>query len=199
MNSLDKSDVRQRAYENIVKTIDLTVHLPKQVFKKEWSNFLFFQSDWMFTKEFPRVIDEMLLIEKANVCCLLNLSLTPSMNFEEIAAIYIGEKITDDEYYSKLQADGPSNGWLYGVDTYACMSDAGEWCIYCERSNDVAVIGFRNDSESQKFRSSLDNLHAKPILDLIDGGVAPLIPFNRLVPEWSSALIQNYPHNSSLD
>jgi hypothetical protein len=95
-------------------------------------------------------------------------------------------------YDDKLRDGGPASGWLYRVDRYACASDVGDWCIYCEKSNDVAVIGLRDIGGIGKFETPLKRLWAKPINELIDGGVSPAFPFDQLVPAWRQGLVQNY-------
>jgi hypothetical protein len=78
------------------------------------------------------------------------------------------------------------------MDNYACTSDVGEWCFYCEKGNDIAVIGLREATGIEKFGMPLKRLWAKPIDELVDGGCSPTFPFNKLTPAWRQGLVNNY-------
>jgi len=81
-------------------------------------------------------------------------------------------------YDDQLRDGGPGVGWLYGVDRFACSSDLGEWCIYCEKGNDVGVIGLRADDSAKKFHGAMNDLFSKPIGALV-GGNSSILPFSR--------------------
>jgi hypothetical protein len=183
---------QQKAFSNVVKALDFGRTLPDRVHVGRWSDFLFFQSDHLFASDFPGVVGELLSIEQAHVACLLNVDKTEMFEFESIAAIFLDAMIGGVAYEEKLRDGGPADGWLYRVDTYACASDVGEWCIYCEKNNDVAVIGLRDVGGIGKFEMPLKRLWAKPIGELIDGGRSSAFPFNKLVPAWRQGLVQNY-------
>src|SRR5207253_2039091 len=112
--------------------------------------------------------------------------------FDAIEAIFLDAMTGGAAYADKLRAGGPADGWLYAVDRYACASDVGEWCIYCEKTNDVAVIGLRDGGGIETFETPLKQLWAKPIVELIDGGDSPQFPFDHLVPAWRKGLVDNY-------
>jgi len=183
---------RLAAFGNIEKSIDFDTLLPRFIFTGVWRRFLFCESDRIFGKSFIEAVGEFMHLEGGTVSCLINLDMSPVLAFDSIAAIYIDRGTTGEEYGKALLLGGPQNAWLYRVDRYACASDAGAWCIYCEKSNDVAVIALRNDADYERFRGPLDQMWAKPIDELIDGGSSPLFPFEHLVPEWRSGLLGNY-------
>ncbi len=183
---------RLAAFGNTKRSISCDTLLPELVFAGVWCRFLFFESDRIFGNHFIGAVDELMRLEGASVSCLVNLDLTPVFAFESTAAIYIDQATTNEEYSAALRSGGPQSGWLYRVDRYACASDVGAWCIYCEKSNDVAVIALRNDADYKRFRDALDRLWAKPIEELVDGGGAPLFPFDHLVPKWRKGLLDNY-------
>ncbi|MGD0959769.1 MAG: hypothetical protein ABSB19_08185 [Methylomonas sp.] len=185
-------DARRKAISNIVSALDFDVFLPKRLFKGAWNNFLFFPSDHIFTEEFAEVVAELLNIENAHVCCFLNINETNSLVFENIAAIFLDKTITGREFDAALRGNGPSVGWIYRVDSYVCASDIGEWCIYCERENDIAVIGFRSDCGNRKFRLPMEKLLARPITELVTLEGASIFPFNKLTPDWRSELTKNF-------
>lgn len=192
--SLGEGDAvyRQQAFDNVVKALDFDRMLPDRIHFGPWSDFLFFQSDHVFASDFPEIVRELLSVERANIACLLNLDKTERFEFDYIAAIFLDEMISGVAYDDKLRGGGPASGWLYRVDRYACASDVGEWCIYCEKSNDVAVIGLRGIDGIGRFEKPLKRLWAKPIDELIDGGCSPVFPFDQLVPAWRQRLVKNY-------
>ncbi|MEN6586585.1 MAG: hypothetical protein ABFE02_11155 [Sulfuricella sp.] len=183
---------QRKAFDNIVTALDFDRLLPARVFLEVWSDFLFFQSDYIFAPEFVEVMGESLRLENAHVSCLLNLDKTGTFEFGDIAAIFLDERVTGREYRDELHGRGSADGWLYLVDRYARASDVGEWCIYCEKANDVAVIGFRGIGGVEKFEKPLKRLWARPIEELVDGGHTPVFPFNNLTPTWRKGLVQHY-------
>ena len=84
-----------------------------------------------------------------------------------------------------------SSGWLFGMDQYACVSDVGRWCIYCEKENDVAVIAFRDETGGCDFSQPLTDLHASPA-DQIGSDPSVPFPLNSLTYAWREALEVNY-------
>ncbi len=190
---MDSSEDKQRsAFFNTVEAGDFKGMLPNSVLIDAWTVFLFFQSDYVFSADFVDIVREFLHLEDAQSACLLNLDKTESLDFDSAAAIYIDERVDGAAYQEKLHAGGPVSGWLFGVDRYVCASDVGEWCIYCEKGNDVAIIGFKGCECGGKFEAPLRSLSAKPIEDLIDGGCTLLFPFDQLVPTWRKGLVDNY-------
>ena len=189
---VDAKEARRRAFRNVVGSLKLDRLLPDKVFSGAWSDFLFFESDQMFAPEFAEAIGDFLRVENSGVCCLLNLSETDSSEFEKIAAIFLDGMVTGREYETLLRGGGPAVGWLYSMDRYGCASEIGEWCIYCEKNNDIAVVALRSDSGASKFESSLEKLHAKPIEAIRGGELAELFPFSELTSEWRAALIEHY-------
>ncbi|QET05837.1 hypothetical protein FOB72_28175 [Cupriavidus pauculus] len=183
---------RLAAFENVKKSINFDALLPEFVFSGAWRRFLFCESDRIFGKHFIDAVTELMCLEDGTVSCIVNLDATPVLEFESVAAIYIDRVTTVDEYNEALRSGGPGNGWLYRVDRYVCVSDAGAWCIYCEKSNDVAVIALRDDAHYERFHGPLGQLWAKPIKELVEGGASALFPFDHLVPEWRKALLENY-------
>lgn len=181
----------QRAFENALRTVNLDRQLPQQVFYGQHT-YLFFESDRLFVPEFLDTAVQLLRLEGARVTCLLNLDKTAVMSFEEAAAVFLNDQVTGEMYKRVLEEGGPANGWLYRVDRYIAISDVGTWCIYCEKENDIAVIGLRDGCEAEAFDDPLRQLGARPIEELIEGGCAPLFPYDHLVPVWRRELVANY-------
>ncbi|WP_454725817.1 MULTISPECIES: hypothetical protein [Cupriavidus] len=198
MNGTRQEDAQRLAFENLSRTLDRRRRFPNQVFKEGWSIFLFFESDWVFDSGFSDVLNEILTIEGGRVACLLNIDKTSSFEFEKISSIFVDQTTTRNAYEQALERGGPEKGWIYLMDSYVCMSDVGDWCFYCERSNDIAVMALREAGYISRFQGPLDNLLAKPIEALLDGGCSPLFPFDHLVPAWRKVLLENYGGTGSL-
>lgn len=198
MNGMKQEDVHRLAFKNLSRTLDRGWGFPNQVFKGRWSVFLFFESDRAFDPEFSDILNDILIIEGGSVACLLNIDKTNLFEFESISSIFIDRTTTRNSYGLALEGDGPESGWIYLMDKYICMSDIGDWCFYCEKSNDIAVMALREVEYVSRFQRPLSSLLAKPIEELLDGGRSPLFPFDHLVPAWRKVLLENYGRTGNL-
>lgn len=193
MSQMTQEDARRRAFHNLSLALDTRSRLPGRVYHGAWNRFLFFESDRVFAPEFAGVIGELLKLEGGQVACLLNIDKATLVESKMRGAIFLDAITTNRSYEAALEGDGPANGWIYQMDNYGCMSDIGEWCIYCEKANDIALIALRETTiDENKFEIPLQHLCAKPIEQLISGGDSPLFPFDHLVPAWRKGLIDNY-------
>ncbi len=186
---------RLDAFQNVCASINSTALLPEQVFKGNWNQFLFFETDMIFARSFPEVVTDIIRIEQAKCCCLLNYDLTPVIEYQAAAMMFLDESLGGEEYFSRLKMNGPSSlgtEWLFRMDRYGCASNKGEWCIYCEKTNDVAVIGLRNSDGAAKFSKPLKKLYAHSIEAFLEMGSLAPVPFNVLVESWRHGLVQNY-------
>lgn len=179
------------ALENLVCGIDLTAHLPGQVFRGIWSDFWFMESDQLFSMDTMNGIIGLLSEDIPDYCCILNLSeveIDASTN-----PIYMVKRSTStSEFNSRLYSRGIPDAWIYGRDRFGFSSSTGQWCIYCERENDVAVIAFRDIAGSLKYASALSNFHAEQLLGMLAKGATGPVPFNALTPQWRKQLVENY-------
>jgi len=183
---------RLTAFHNVAASVDATAFLPRQVFAGAWDGFLFFEADRMFAPFFAEVMIEFIHAEHATSCCLLNFSQTSTLEYQEAAAVFLEEGVTGSDYDSRLRNGGPAEGWLFAMDRYGCASDKGEWCIYCEKANEIAIIGLRYPSGAEKLASPLMKLRASPIGPLVQMGPNAPPPYKMLTPEWREGLINNY-------
>jgi len=177
---------------NAINAIDINKQFPGFVFYDGWCAFRFFQSDYIFSSDFVDIVKKLLLIEHSNVSCLVNLDRGEQALSDTASAIYINNDSDPAVYNSKLCGGGPADGWLYGVDRYVCSTELGRWCIYSEKANDIAVIGFRSHEDILEFDAPLNQISAKPLSDLIERGKTPVSPFNILTLEWKKRLTDNY-------
>ena len=183
---------REAAFGHVVSFIDLAAFLPGQVFIGGGLDFGFFESDRIFAPSFADIINDFMSAEEATSCCLVNLSRTRTMTYNEAAVIFIEKQTTSIEYDAQLRSGGPAAGWLFSMDRYGCASDGGSWSIYCEKGNDVAVIALRDQSVAKRHSSLLRKLHAEAIDILIRQESAAPFPFSSLTPKWRNELDKQY-------
>jgi hypothetical protein len=180
------------AFRNVVASINSTAVLPAQVFAGDWYQFLFCESDRIFEPAFANVVTDLLLLEQANSCCFINFDTSPVIELPIADVLFVDKQITPVEFSASLRRGGPSLGWFYSMYRYGCTSDIGEWCIYFEKMNDMAVIGLRHLGSIEKFASPLKELYAHSIETFLEMGSSAPIPFNKLVDTWRHSLIRNY-------
>jgi hypothetical protein len=180
------------AFDNAISSINTDVFFPSQVFVEGFSEYKFFESDQIFSPSFAGAINSLLLEDGALVCSLINLSQTRTETYGEAAALFFEAGIAPAEYDARLQAGGPGRGWMFTGDRFCCASDTGSWSIYCEKNNDVAVIGLQDRGTVERLSSGLHKLHAEEIVALLDQGAEAVPPFGILVPRWRYELTRHY-------
>ncbi|MDR5734769.1 hypothetical protein QCE47_20875 [Caballeronia sp. LZ025] len=180
------------AIVHVKQALNSNFLFPNNVFSREWHTFRFFESDRMFESGFVEVVRSLLAAESAHLACMVNLDRSDDFKTELIEAAFLQSQTSGHEFDDVLREGGPQSGWLFNVDRYACSSDVGAWCIYCEKSNDVAVIALRLDTDLSIFTESMRLLDAQPIRDLLDGSQSNRFPFNRMVGEWRQGLSESY-------
>lgn len=188
----------RQAFETLVGLLNGS-SFPSYVLNGKWEELLFCESRIITWGRFPEVVRVLLEVEQSLIACLLNVTHGIPREFESAPAIYLDEYLTKHSYLAALKQGGPGKDILHSVDSYACASDVGSWCIYTERDNDVAVVAFRNKVVSEGYRQVVEILKAEPIDRLIAGDVPQRPPFNMLVPEWRDGLYKNYKARSTAD
>jgi hypothetical protein len=187
-----QEEILKRAFENLVGALKPDTLLPSNVFSGTWNSYLFFPSDHMFFGPFVPAIKMLLQAENANAACQLNLSESPEIKFKTASAIYIDQATTGTDYVTKLRGHGPSDGWIYAMQLYGCASNVGRWCMYCERSNDIAVIALQNAEDHKDFEQPLTLLNTGPLESLCRTGKDGTFPFNKLTREFHDELTNHY-------
>ncbi|MDY0271121.1 MAG: hypothetical protein RBR37_01225 [Advenella sp.] len=189
---IDENSCR-KALLNARNAFDPKIKFPNNVFTRSWDCYLFFPSDRMLRKDFANSISEFIFLEQANIVCLLNLTRSPSLEFESAAALYLDKDINESQYHALIWGSGPAEaeGWIFNMEDYICTSDVGSWCMYCERTNDIAVLALSNAGLTQ-FRPALDILQPYTLEEACRPGQDGVFPFNYMIPEWHDGLFKNY-------
>jgi hypothetical protein len=192
------NETKAKALENLSRSIMSAKLFPKNVFSSDWNEFVFFDSDVMFKSEFPGNVKASLEIESGVCACMANLDQMAQGQDLDQCCLFIDRTMTDEAYQSFLCGSNFS-GWIYGVDRFGCISDAGQWAIYCERRNEIAVIAFRERNSLARFASVILQLGALPLQEALEKplsyGFSPRI--NSLTSawrwrRWRNALVKEY-------
>lgn len=176
------------ALENLNDAIDATRRFPTNVFVGDWTSYFFFDSDLMFDAEFVKIVKQLFEVEAAACVCLSNLDVKSDAGQAEF--LYLDLQLTPDAYRSMLSGPGPEKGWIYGMDRFACVSEIAEWCIYCEKGNEIAVIAVRKDVPVERYLSVIVQLKAMQIEKAL---ALPLsFGFSGLSAQWRGELLREY-------
>ena len=193
--SAEKSVVQERAFRNAVDAIDVHMALPRNVFRGLWKEFHFFESDRLFSAGYIDAIRCLLDGGGAQTCCLINLNayLDDHSGAPKSCSIFLDASSDAQTYISTLREGGPARGWLFGMDRYSCASDLGDWVVYCEKENDVAVLASRIvASQAAPIQSFLSKLGALSASKLGPNNRDMPFPFSQLTPEWRDSLLKEF-------
>jgi len=185
-------NTQELAFCNVSASLDPKIHLPQNGLALRFQVFLFFDSSWILDREFVNIVKALVSTENAQMGCLVNLDKTHSLVAEDAATIWLDGHLSGQQYEEKLEGNGPGSGWLYEMGRYACASDVGKWCIYCETRNDVALIAFEDTENAEKCRDVLDALHARPLVEAIGPDPGGLFPYNQLEKSWRETMLRAF-------
>jgi hypothetical protein len=186
---LAENPANQKARANLSLAIDAGREFPKNVFSGNWGGFFFFDSDWIFDAPFVERARALLEIEGGNSACISNLDAVPST---ERSSFFIDKEITGQAYASFLSGPNIEEGWIYGVDRFGCTSDVGQWCIYCERRNEIAVIAVRDSRAMEKYEAAIAQFKALPIDQAVAEPLSYGFSERALSAEWRGELLKQY-------
>jgi hypothetical protein len=108
------------------------------------------------------------------------------------ASLFIDKSVSSRAFRHALNKEGGGPGWLSIPDRYAIGSDGGEWVIYCERMNEIAVIAMKDDTFKAKADREIKHMNAKEIDVWLASGTKKVLPFDSLISEWQEKLLDNY-------
>jgi hypothetical protein len=151
----------------------------------------FFDCDWIFSAEFIDKINLLLQIEGSRCACISNLDET--WNGIDQRSFVIDQHTAEDDYLSVLQGGiGIENGWIYEIGRFGCMTEVGQWCIYCERKSEIAVIGIRKGVSLNKYNPVISQFRALPIEEAIERPLTYGFSPRALSTEWRNELLKQY-------
>jgi hypothetical protein len=188
-NMLAENAACQKALANLSRSLDASRRFPENVFSGKWGGFLFFDSDWIFEGPFVEVAKTLVEIEGGQCACISNLDEAAGA---DRSSFFIDQKIAGQDFQSFLQGPRIGDGWIYGVDRFGCISDVGQWCIYCERRNEIAVIAVRESRAVEKCGAAIAQFKAMPIDQAIALPLSYGFSERALSAEWRTELLKQY-------
>ena len=183
------------------KNLDLALapgrRFPSNPFLGQWDAFYFFEPHRLFLRSFPDTMRALLASENGSSVCMRNMDGAPvvdppegASDSPEGASLSLDGSTSGEAYWKYLRGSGPGFGWLSRMERYAYASDAGHWCIYCERNNEIAVIAIRENGA--RFASALEQLGALPIGRAIESSVSWGLSLGHLPEAWREELLRAY-------
>jgi hypothetical protein len=121
-----------------------------------------------------------------------NLDQADAKGDREQASIFLDKTTAGEAYTSLLRGPSAGSGWLYVMERYVCVSDVGDWCIYCQTDSELAVIAVRYKGVPDRFKSAIQQFNALPIRPAIEEPPCYGLSPERLSPEWRNKLLQEY-------
>jgi hypothetical protein len=186
--------LRRSAGANALSSIRKGARFPHNVFTHKWDGYLFFESYRMFDNDFIELKNIALAEEGSSYVALANLGNTPSGSEVEPSFQFLTKDTVYSEYLSILKGDGSALNWMFLMDRYVCTSDKTNWCIYCEKENDIAVLAVRHTLSTSFIQKLRNLLNAESITAIRDSKAGRPFDFDTLVPSWQSALMAEYGH-----
>jgi hypothetical protein len=179
-----------RARRTAGGAVDLRRRFPENVFEGTWTAFRFFDSDWMTSPDFVDDVKALLAIEGATCACIVNLE----AEFPATRELFVREQTSADDYRAVLAGTDPGLGWGSALERLGCASEIGEWALYCEPMNEIAVVGFRDADAWQRYAPALARVQAEPF-DVASGDPPLSYGFSDrgLTPEWRRLMSARYP------
>ena len=163
---------------------------PENVFSQDWRYFLLFEPDILFTSNIINFMPMILTDDRDEILFIYN---TNAGGLCEESCISITKKTTEREYFDMFltrRLEGIE--WLYRPDAYIFTSNSARWCIYCERSNDIGVIAFRDRGVAAELSKPFAAVGAITAKDLNGAPSGDTSTLSNLTEEWREAISKNY-------
>lgn len=183
---------RLSAISNALSSVRKDRRFPQQILVGHWEDYLFFEPFMMFDPCFIDIKNLLLIEERASVIALINLGNVEPIDYDDPPTIFMEQNTGAKEYISELASKGFPLSWRVLMDRYVCASDKGNWSIYCEKENDVAVFAFRKGFSQLASLEVERLLKAKSIRLLSSSGDSQLFDFGKLIPNWRITLATEY-------
>jgi hypothetical protein len=183
----------RRALTNLNGAIDGRLRFPQNVFALGWNEFVFFDPDRIFDRKFVGVAQVILETEGGICACMSNLDLAGR---GERSLLFIERGMSPEAYVSFLQGPSKAEGWVLRMDRYASASDVGQWCMYWERDNELAVMAFREHGMLKDFEPAIRRLGALPIEKALAEPPSYSLSQQGSPPVWRNTLLQQYAKRS---
>lgn len=185
------TDACTQAVTNVRHGVNAGSRFPRNVFLGSWTDFFFFDSDWMRDAGFVEHAKMYLVAERGTCACVMNLDSLQTTGAAGPNILLIQDLTAPSEYRQLLMEE--SLGGVDGLARLACASDTDEWCIYCEPNNEIAVIAFRHSENIERYLTPLSIFHATRLEDALAD--PPFYGFTdrALSKQWRDEFRREYP------
>lgn len=123
----------------------------------------------------------LLELERATFACVV--SLDRAIEVKHSGPLFaIDRDTTPDDYRAVLRGAQPGEGWIHDMGRFGCSSDIGQWSMYCERNNEIAVIGIPSSMPLERYQPVLRQLHAVHIAAAIENSLSYGFSADQAVP-----------------
>jgi len=163
--------------------------LPGRVVIGSFPKVAFFDSDNIFHPSFPETVRSFLNVMDCDQAWLVNLDQLDDKS-DKVRSIEINSSTTSIDYMSELNRIGTTECWIVGTDRFACFPENLRWIIYCEKGNEIALIGFRNAQDYEDSQAAINRIHAVSIDEAIAN--PPGFGFANFSEKWRVDLMKNY-------
>ena len=136
-------------------SVDKHKFFPSNVFLDKWSHYLFFDPDWVFSPDFIRFC---LDVTKHESNCIIEIT-----DLDEIDSTLLINAETTWELFHKHIVGNNFNGWLYDAHRFFISSTSQCWCIYLERSVEIAIFAHKEGCNDSIISFAEETFKAKPI------------------------------------
>lgn len=179
---------RQKSLSNVRSFLAESNCLPEFIYNIKWDCYYFFNPDDITDEKFVENAKALIKVDKSHCICLVDLNADPEM---EWSAFFFDERVLSADYMSYFDVPNRNDGELRMViGRLGCASDMGQWCIYCEKQNEIGIIAFRDHHLVKKYLAAIDRLHPMPIEQAISTPHSYI--YGHLTSDFRIELLRNY-------
>jgi hypothetical protein len=182
----------RRALQNLKRHVIWDRRLPENVFSTSVHEFRLFSSDEIFRTEFVEKVKTLLRLESASCACMVNLDVSIGLINDEQQVFLFDASTTVDAYLDRLKGNAASTGWVHNMNRFGVTSDIGGWFIYCEKVNELAIIGFKNEITEIQVRYMAQQFGALPTAEALADKVSVIFASGALPKEWFERFVAAY-------
>lgn len=194
MNQSNTLQANSRAMLNAERAVAYERILPLNVFSKKWPTILFSDADWIFEVNFPRIVTGLLEIEGGEIACLRNLEVARSQPDESPHFLFSKRETLGGLAYLK-SVDRGDQMWISRMADFVCISDVGDWCIYCDQMAEIAITVLADSATAPSLLKFIKPIGGLPIEEALQA--LELTPREALLPRgmfphWRDTLLREY-------
>jgi len=184
MKTNDTEKTCEEARRKVQQLLLSQLRLPDMVFAGEWRAFLFFDPDWLFSRETIELLQKLIVLDGSECVCIEQL--------DDANCFYVTPDTTQEAYSAVLAGPDSGDGWLYEFSRFGIASSSGGWCIYCERAQEIAVIAVHHNMDIERILGALSVVEPRLIEQAIDDATSYGFTKTALSESWARVLKSSY-------